>query len=73
MGKMFQTLSKLLVFVLETKRGKTEIQQLEDELQLIGQKMQYYYSQQQELRWVPKTPFCSNSGVGFSFAACRRA
>ncbi|XP_058014092.1 protein SFI1 homolog [Ahaetulla prasina] len=38
----------------ETKPGKTETQQLEDELQLIGQKMQYYYSQQQELKFYQR-------------------
>ncbi|ETE67100.1 Protein SFI1-like protein [Ophiophagus hannah] len=35
-------------------RGKTEIQQLEEELQLIGQKMHYYYSQQQELKFCQR-------------------
>ncbi|KAG8146432.1 hypothetical protein E2320_012776, partial [Naja naja] len=38
----------------ETKREKTEIQQLEEELQLIGQKMHYYYSQQQELKFCQR-------------------
>ncbi|XP_032084920.1 protein SFI1 homolog isoform X3 [Thamnophis elegans] len=38
----------------ETKRGKTEIQPLEDELQCIGQKMQDYYSQQQELKFCQR-------------------
>ncbi|XP_063171817.1 protein SFI1 homolog isoform X2 [Candoia aspera] len=33
-----------------TKQRETEIQQLEDELQLIGQKMQHYYNRQQELK-----------------------
>ncbi|KAM6423223.1 protein SFI1 homolog isoform 3-T5 [Liasis olivaceus] len=33
-----------------TKQREAEIQQLEDELQLIGQKMQRYYNQQQELK-----------------------
>ncbi|XP_026538706.1 protein SFI1 homolog [Notechis scutatus] len=56
----------------ETKRGKTEIQQLQEELQRIGQKMHYYYSQQQELKCVAQAPFPSNPGVSFCFAACRR-
>ncbi|XP_070618506.1 protein SFI1 homolog isoform X2 [Erythrolamprus reginae] len=38
----------------ETRQGKTKIQQLEDELQLIGQKMQRYYSQQQELKFCQR-------------------
>ncbi|XP_026572807.1 protein SFI1 homolog isoform X2 [Pseudonaja textilis] len=38
----------------EAKRGKTEIQQLEEELQRIGQKMHRYYSQQQELKFCQR-------------------
>ncbi|KAM3826104.1 protein SFI1 homolog [Vipera latastei] len=38
----------------ETKRGEAEVQHLQDELQLMGQKMQHYYSQQQELKFCQR-------------------
>ncbi|XP_039177078.1 protein SFI1 homolog isoform X1 [Crotalus tigris] len=38
----------------ETKGGEAEVQHLQDELQLIGQKMQRYYSQQQELKFCQR-------------------